>query len=217
MGWRANALVLGNLLLATIIGLRLWKGTEADGMLRTPAQPVKVPALHADLPSLYTDFRGLADRTPFYASRRMYVQTSPAVSAPLAVPKYVFGGAVIRPRRSAVALLNNPTNGSAIRVTAGNDLEGWHVESVEASRVVLRHDGERAEIARVSKAAGQPGAAGGISRVHLANGAHAGAGNGARVLGGGGQTAGRVVPPPTSLPPLAGSGSESIYIPPPPR
>ena len=215
--WRTAALVLINVLALICVGLRLWKGTEAARILQTPARAVKVPALRVDLPPLYTDFRGLADRTPFYASRHLYVQASLAASPPPPVPKYVFGGAVIRQHGLAVALLNNPASGSTVRVTAGKDLEGWSVESVEASRVVLRHENERAEIARVSKETAQPGAAAGIRRVHVANdGGHGESVGGIRVLGGG-QTASRVTPATTSLPPLAGSGSGSVYIPAPPR
>jgi hypothetical protein len=214
IGWRTVALALVNVLLLLGIGLRLWKGTETESILRTPARVVKAPALHLDIPPLYTDFRSLADRAPFYASRHLYVQTSPAVSPALPVPKYVFGGAVIRQHGAAVALLNNATSGVTVRVTAGQDLEGWRVESVEAFRVVLRHEGERAEIVRVAKDQGQPGGLAGITRVHLGKEGHVESSSGVRVLGSG-QAANRVTT--TNLPPLAGSGSGSVYIPAPPH
>jgi hypothetical protein len=214
MSWKTAALALVNLLLLMSIGLRLWKGAETESILRTPARVVQAPALRLDIPPLYTDFRSLADRTPFYASRHLYVAASPAASPALPVPKYVFGGAVIRQHGTAVALLNNPTSGVTVRVTVGQDLEGWRVESVETFRVVLRHDGERAEIGRVAKDPGQPGGLAGITRVHVGNEGHVESGNGVRLLGSG-QAVNRVTT--TNLPPLAGSGSGSVYIPPPPR
>lgn len=216
IGWRAWALVLVNGVLATAIGLRLWKGTETAAILLASPLKVKTPVLHVDLPPLYSDFRGLTDRTPFYASRRLYVEASPAASLPLPVPKYVFDGALIRQHGLSVALLNDPASRSTVRVSAGKDLDGWRVESVEASRVVLRHENEHAEIARITKEAAQSAATAGITRVHVANGNRVESGGGVHVLGGG-QTASRVMPATTNLPPLAGSGSESVYIPPPPH
>lgn len=223
MSWRTIALVFVNALLVATAGLRLWKGTETDRILHVAAHEVKVPVLHLESPPLYADFTGLADRTPFYASRRLYVVPAKPEDPPPPVPKYVFGGAVIRPHGPAVALINNPANGSALRVTPGKDLEGWRVESVERSRVVLRYEDQHAEIGRATKQASQSAAAEGVSRVPVIRSNRAPRGDGARVLGDG-QTASHGTPaasnlPPaaTNLPPLAGSGSGSVYIPAPPR
>ena len=223
MSWRTTALVFVNALLLASAGWRSWKGTQTDRILHVAAREVNVPVLHLELPPLYADFTGLANRTPFYASRRLYVPPAKAEDPPPPVPKYVFGGAVIRPHGPGVALLNNPANGSALRVTAGKDVDGWHVESVEASRVVLRYEDQHAEIGRATKQASQSAAAGGMTRAPVTRSNRA-PGNGAvRVLGNG-QAVSRATPaasnlPPaaSNLPPLAGSGSGSVYIPAPPR
>ncbi|MFL6600215.1 MAG: hypothetical protein ACJ8R9_02705 [Steroidobacteraceae bacterium] len=216
ISWRICALALVNAVLLTAIGLHLWEGTQTDRILHIPAHQVKVPVLRRDLPALYSDFTGVRDRTPFYANRRFYVLPSKSNSPPPAVPNYVFGGAVIRPHGAAVALLNNPTNGSTLRVIAGKDLDRWHVEAVEASRVVLRYEDQRAEITRVAKKTSESEPTGGVSRARVTRGNPAQPGGGARVLGNG-QTVSRAPQAAANLPPLAGSGSESIYIPPPPR
>jgi hypothetical protein len=223
MSWRTTALVFLNALFVTIVGLRLWKGTETDRILQVSAHQVKVPVLHLELPPLYADFIGLADRAPFYASRRLYVPPAKPEDPPPPVPKYLFGGAVIRPHGPGVALLNNPANGSAVRVIAGNNLEGWRVESIDASRVVLRYEDQRAEIAAATKRAGQSVAAEGVSRAPVTRSDRVPRGGGVRVLGNG-QTVSRgtlavpnLPPAASNLPPLAGSGSGSVYIPPPPR
>ena len=215
-------LVLVNTLLVVTAGLCVWRGTDTDKILRVPASQVKVPALRLEPPTLHADFAGLVSRTPFYATRRLYVIPSKPEAPPPPVPKYVFGGSVIRPHGPAVALLNNPSNGSALRVTAGKDLDGWRVETVEASRVVLRYENERAEIARVARQPSQSGTAEGMSRVRLTNASRTQSSGGVHLLGSGAvlgsrETVGHVTPAAANLPPLAGSGSESIYIPPPPR
>jgi hypothetical protein len=210
--WRTTALVLVNALFLTLITLRFWKGTQTERILRIPAYPMTVPTLHTDLPSLPTDFSGLTDRTPFYANRRFYVVPSKPEVAPPPTPKYLFGGAVIRPHAPAVAVLNNPANRTALRVTAGKDVDGWHVESVETSRVVLRYQDQRAEIAAATKQTTPPVAGEGVTRAPLATSKSRG--GGAHVLGEG-QAVGRAAPAVANLPPLAGSGSESVYIPPP--
>lgn len=221
ISWRTSALVLVNGLLMMAVGLRVWKGTETDRILHVPAHQVKIPSLHLELSVPYTDFTGLTDRTPFYASRRFYAPPSKQeVTAP-SVPNYLFAGAVIRPHGPAVALLNDVAKGSTLRVIAGKDLDGWHVESIEASRVVLRYEDQRAEIKRATKQVSQSEATGGISRVRVTSGNSAQSGGGVRVLANGqlrdGQTVSRGTPAVANLPPLAGSGSEPVNIPPPPR
>lgn len=216
IGWRTFALAFVNALLLATTGLFLWKGTQTDTILHIRAHQIKVPVLRRDLPALYRDFTGVRDRTPFYANRRFYVLPSKSDAPPPPVPNYLFGGAVIRPHGPAVALLNNPTKGGALRVTAGSDLDRWHVEAVEASRVVLRYEDQRAEITRATKKSSESEAAGGVSRARLTRSNRTQPGGGARVLGSG-QTVSRETPAAANLPPLAGSGSGSIFIPPPPR
>ena len=223
MSWRTLALVFVNALFVATAGWRSWKGTQTDRILHVAAREVKVPVPHLELPPLYADFTGIANRTPFYASRRLYVLPSKPVDPPPPVPKYVFGGAVIRPHGPGVALLNNPANGSALRVTAGKDVDGWRVESVEASRVLLRYEDQHAEIGRATKQASQSAASEGVTRAPVTRSNRAPADGAVRVLGNG-QAVGRATPaasnlPPaaSNLPPLAGSGSGSVYIPAPPR
>jgi hypothetical protein len=214
MSWRTAALVCVNVLILATVGLRLWRGTQADMILQAPVHRLKVPALRLELPPPYANFSGLTDRTPFYATRKLYVLPSKSEASAPPVPNYLFGGAVIRPHAPAVALLNS-TNGGTLKVTAGQDLNGWHVESVEVSRVVLRYEEQRAEIARERKTAIQSAAAEGLTRAPVTRGNRVPPG-GVRVLGDG-QAVSRAAPAAANLPPLAGSGSGSVYIPPPPR
>jgi len=217
--FRITVLVSANALILTFLGLRLWNGTQTERILHSPVHQLKVPALLLDAPPLEANFNGLTGRTPFYATRKVYVVPSKSGSSAPPPPAYVFGGAVVRPNSPAVALLNS-ANGGTLRVTAGQDINGWLVESVEVSRVVLRYENLHAEIARVAKQGTESAPGSGISRVPLTRGNHIARAGGVSVLGNGAAVAHASAMPATAvakLPPLAGSGSGNVYIPPPPR
>jgi len=216
---RTAVLISVNALILTLLGLCLWNGTQTERILQSPVHQLKVPALRLDAPRPETNFNGLIGRTPFYATRKVYVVPSKSGSGAPPPPAYVFGGAVVRPNSPAVALLNS-ANGGTLRVIAGQDINGWLVESVEVSRVVLRYENLHAEIARVAKQSTDSAPGSGITRVPLTRGNHIPQAGKVSVLGNGDAVAHARPMTATAaakLPPLAGSGSESVYIPPPPR
>lgn len=149
-GLGAVAAVLG-----ALVVVRLLAGTQSDELLATPPRAPRLPEMQLEAPALEAQLEPLRDRALFYASRAFYVAPPPP-PAPTAPPKpnYLLAGTFVIPQKHTVALLKQGTGTNVVKVKAGDDLEGWHIESVDAARVVLRHQDERFEIARAARDAG---------------------------------------------------------------
>ncbi len=134
--------------LAALVVLRLVHGTEAGELLATPPKAPNLPQMKLDAPTLEAHFEPVRDHALFYASRAFYVAPPPP-AAPTAPPhpNYVLAGTFAIPHKHTVALLKQGANNTVLKVKAGDDLEGWHIESVESARVLLRYQDERFEIA----------------------------------------------------------------------
>lgn len=141
--------------LAVLIIVRLVMGTQSDELLATRPRAPALPEMKLDAPALESHLEPLRDRALFYASRAFYVAPPPP-PAPAAPPKpdYLLAGTFAIPHKHTVALLKQSTGASVVRVKPGDDLEGWHIESVEPARVVLRYQDERFEIARAPRDSG---------------------------------------------------------------
>ena len=141
--------------LGVFIIARLAAGTQADALLaRSPKTP-NVPEMTLQAPALEAQLEPLRDRALFYASRAFYVAPPPP-AAPAAPPRpnYMLAGTFVIPHKPTVALLKQGTGTNVVKVKAGDDLEGWHIENVEAARVLLRYQDERFEIARAARESG---------------------------------------------------------------
>jgi hypothetical protein len=143
-GW-VQVWLLVNVALIVAVGLRLWQGTQVGALLATPARKLALTTTVPAEPELApTRLEPIQQSALFYPARRFYAP--PAVVALPPKPNYRLTGTFVVPSRPAVAMLNPSGGGSTRKVSPGDDLDGWTVLSVEASRVVLRLNGELYEI-----------------------------------------------------------------------
>lgn len=140
--------------LAVLILVRLATGTKSDELLATPPKALRLPEMKLDATPLQAQLEPLRDRVLFYASRSFYI--APPAQAPTTPPqpKYVLAGTFVIPHKHTVALLKQSSGTSVVKVKAGDDLEGWRIESVESARVVLSYHDDRFEIARAARESG---------------------------------------------------------------
>jgi hypothetical protein len=122
-------------------------GTRASELLATPAvasAPLDIKLGTAPAP---TDLAAIQDKPLMHASRAFYSAPAPD-AAPQAppLPDYRLAGSFLAPKRTPVALLARPQGGATRRVRAGDDLDGWRVDSIESKRVVLKWQDQTREI-----------------------------------------------------------------------
>jgi hypothetical protein len=141
--------------LGVLVGLRLIGGTQSGLLLATAPNAQGIPEMKSDAPALDANLQSVRDRSLLYASRAFYVAPPPP-TAPAAPPRpaYVLAGTFLIPHKPAVALLKRNTGTNVLKVNAGDDLEGWRIEAVEAARVVLRFEDERFEMIRAASESG---------------------------------------------------------------
>lgn len=141
-------LLLGalNVFIFGAVAVLALSGTRAGELLATPAKPA--PTLAIDLGQVppAADLAAIQSQPLMHATRAFY--TPPPVTAPVAppLPQYRLAGSFIAPNKPAVALLAGPQNSATRRVHAGDDVDGWRVESIAAKRVVLRWQEQTREI-----------------------------------------------------------------------
>jgi len=149
---RTVALVTLNAVLAPLLVLCAWRGTQTRSLLGTAPRPIPLKQYSLVRPALTTNLAAIQDRALLYAARSFYMPPLSGTSPPK--PQYRLVGTFIIPFKPAVALLSS-ANGAARKVKPGDSLDGWLVEAVEDRRVVLRYESETFDIA--STAAAKPG------------------------------------------------------------
>jgi hypothetical protein len=150
-----GALLAVNALLIALIVQRVWQGTQVQILLSTAADPATVllpPVFAADT---VTNWAPLQDRALFHASRRYYVPP-PSVSTLVAPPRpdYRLSGVMMFPGKLALALLLQNASGMTRKVKAGDELDGWRVQTVETGRLVLRYEQQTLEIVSPASSTG---------------------------------------------------------------
>src|SRR5580700_1063390 len=145
--------LLADVLLTVTLAVLLWRGTDAEALLATPAKALNLssPAT-GNAGASEANLEVLQERALFYSSRQFHVPTPIVAQVPR--PDYRLTGTFIVPNRPAVAMLTQSATGAARRIVPGIDLDGWTVASIDASRVLLRLNGEQCELTRAT--AGQP-------------------------------------------------------------
>lgn len=136
------------LLLCAVLALIIYRESVIDPM-RENRSPVAMPAPVAvdplpaepsfDMPPPET-FSEIVSRPLFSSSRRPPSPTPEAIqSAPVASRQidFVLVGVIITPDKRT-ALVQRASIGDVIRVTEGQELEGWLVEAIKPDRVVFR-------------------------------------------------------------------------------
>ena len=149
---RTVALVTLNAVLAALLVLCAWRGTQTRSLLGTAPRPIPLKQYSLVRPAMTTNLAAIQDRALLYAARSFYMPPLSGTSPPK--PQYRLVGTFIIPFKPAVALLSS-ANGAARKVKPGDSLDGWLVEAVEDRRVVLRYGSDTFYIA--SAAAGKPG------------------------------------------------------------
>lgn len=147
-GWSALWLA-ANLALGAVLGIRLWHGSDAARLLSTPARRLNLTSFTDSSPgTALTTLDGIEQAALFYPTRQVY--TPPVMTAQLVRPDYRLTGTFIVSNRPAIAMLAQNESGSVRKVKAGDDLDGWTVLSVDASRVQLRLNEQQFEITRAA-------------------------------------------------------------------
>lgn len=136
-------ITLNVLLLIALVG-RLAAGSQAEAILAVRAQNIAAPVLAMDVPVQRTDLEVLQSQALFYQSRKFYVP--PLVQAEASRPNYRLAGTMMMPKKPLLAMLVHAETGVRIKVSQGEELEGWVVSFVENGRVLLTRDAQEIEI-----------------------------------------------------------------------
>jgi hypothetical protein len=123
-------------------------------------------------PQTNIDVAAIRDNAVFHTQRTFY-QPPPAQA--IAAPEYEFAGSMSLPQGRRVAYVKKKSDQSSRTVHAGDDLDGWRVELIDVSRVVIVRDSQRLEI-KSSTAALDSGLVHGAVAPHVAE-------SGVRVIG----------------------------------
>lgn len=169
-------LIVLNGSLMTAISWRLLKGSELDQLIHTEATSADMTFAAIDAPSVST-FDEILPRAIFHQSRSFYVPPPPEI-AQAPPPAYRLAGSMTIAGKQSAVLLNSQT-GSRLRVSAGDQVEGWTVAAIVPGKVTLQFGERVADITPGVRAQG-----GGVTMV----GTHAGVTpapttNGVRILG----------------------------------
>jgi hypothetical protein len=143
------------------------------------------------------DLAAIRDNAVFYSHRTFFQPPPPGQTIP--VPEYEFAGSIGLPQGKRVAFVKKKSDKTNRTVHVGDDLDGWHVETIDAQQVVITRDTQKVEL----KAANESGSGlvHGTVTPYVAQ-------SGMRTIGGG-----AAVP----HPPQAVTHAARTYQPPPPR
>jgi hypothetical protein len=141
-----------NVALASAIGMRVLRESSIAERVTAAAADQTTEAV-AEVPSALapTSFDRLQSEAVFHKSRSFYV-TPPSPSAQHPPPDYRFAGLMALPNRPPSAVLLNNQSNARVRVTAGDQLDGWSVAEVSAKRVLLQLGERTAEISATASA-----------------------------------------------------------------
>jgi hypothetical protein len=146
----------------------------------------------------HIDLVAIRDNAVFYAHRTFFQPPPPGQSIP--VPEYEFAGSMGLPQGKRLAFVKRKSDKSNRTVHVGDDLDGWRVEIIEATRVVLVRDEQKVELKAANESPGS-GLVHGTVTPYVAQ-------SGLRTIGDG--TA-------TPHPPQTVTHAARTYQPPPPR
>jgi hypothetical protein len=99
---------------------------------------LEIPSAHA------LDVASIRDNAVFHNTRSFY--QAPAPSQAMPTPDYEFAGSMGLPQGKRVAFVRKKADQSNRSLHVGDDLDGWRVQSIEASRVLLVRDDQRFEL-----------------------------------------------------------------------
>jgi len=135
-----------NVALAWAIGVQLLGAPRIGEQVQAAAATATAPAL-PELPAarMPASFDGLQAQAVFHKSRSFYLApASPIAQQP--PPDYRMVGLMALPNRPPSAVLLNNQSNVRVRVTVGDQVEGWSVVEVSARSVVVQLGERTAEI-----------------------------------------------------------------------
>jgi hypothetical protein len=195
------------LLLNGVLGVSvvvLW--TRGEKRVTEPARlsvpPLALPDMTAlsSVPMPSVDIAGIREQAVFYASRAFY--RPPAAPTQVPAPEYDISGTLRLADGKRIAFVKRKADQSSRTLHVGDDLEGWHVQLIDADRIVLDRNEQSAEL--------RSGAAGvGTAGLIRGPGAPRALQTGIRVLGATGPGA-------LPLPALGAARDARLFRPPPP-
>jgi hypothetical protein len=90
------------------------------------------------------DVAAIRDNTIFHNRRLFYRAPAPSQAAP--APDYEFAGSMGLPQGKRVAFVKKKSDQSGRSLHVGDDLDGWRVETIDASRVLLVREDQHLEL-----------------------------------------------------------------------
>lgn len=141
------ALVLLN---GGLLALVVFAWRDGQKRVREPADVVAASISPPDLKALQAtrlqniDIVAIRDQAVFH-SRRLFYQPPPP-SRVIPTPDYDLAGTMGLPQGRRVAFVKKKSDQSSRTLHVGDDLEGWHVQLIELTRVVMVRDAERCEL-----------------------------------------------------------------------
>jgi hypothetical protein len=149
--WRTHigTVFLGvvNAALLVMLGVIWHRGEERIGEPSSlPVHELAAPDLQAlnGAPAPALNAVALRDQAVFY-SRRMFYQPPPPVEA-VPVPDYALAGTMALPQGKRIAFVKRKSDQTSRTLHVGDDLDGWHVDAIEASRVVIVRADQRIDL-----------------------------------------------------------------------
>jgi hypothetical protein len=95
-------------------------------------------------PMAIIDSAAIRDEAVFHNRRSFYQAPAPSQAVP--APDYDFAGTMELPQGKRVPFVKKQSDHSNRTLHVGDDLDGWRVESIEITRVVVTHDEQRYEL-----------------------------------------------------------------------
>jgi hypothetical protein len=145
-----------------------------------------------DAPAPPLDSDAIREQAVFHSRRSFYVVPPPLQG--LSVPDYDLAGTMDLPQGKRLAFLKKRADQSSHAVHVGDDVDGWRVEHIDASRVVIAQGDQTTELHASQSAASLSGLVRGASAPPVARAE-------SHMLGGQGQTS--LVSPHTTTSPQA--------------
>lgn len=132
----------------TIGAVTIWRvgETRVHAVEHLAAHDVSLPDLTVLTPVRVStiDIATIRDKAVFYSRRSFYEPPPPSQSIPS--PEYDFAGSMDLPQGKRVAFVKAKVDHASRMLHLGDDLDGWRVDAIEPTRVVLVRDDRRAEL-----------------------------------------------------------------------
>jgi hypothetical protein len=146
--------VLSGSLLVLLVIIARWGETRVHAPEHVSARHLAEPDLSLLNPSAAAnvDVTAIRENAVFYSHRAFFQPPPPGESIP--VPEYDFAGSMGLPQGKRLAFVKRKSDRSNRTVHVGDDLDGWHVESIDAQRVVIVKDGKQIELKSANESGG---------------------------------------------------------------